>query len=183
MFGETFIQISSSRFREIPNNVGAQQVQPHHLHQLCEFYEITFAGIDLSYRPLPKMVEWKSCSSCLESVVLVERDVVVGYARYIKGTLDGQVKLVISDCPENFAKCIGFLFCKFDRAEKLKIPIHPESSVIGGLEFQGTHRAIPPGMIAVLNPEFHAVTRYCTEVAVDGSRCGMVTWPIGYDVL
>jgi hypothetical protein len=128
-------------------------------------------------------LEWKSCANCLESVILTENGNLVGYARFLPLESGTIVKLVISDSSENFKKCVGWLFGRFVKAEKLRIPMHPRSKILTGVTFEGTNRPIPPGMIAILDRMFEPIERYCRIVSEDSEQCGMATWPIGYDTL
>jgi hypothetical protein len=178
MFGETFVEVARQNFP--PGGLVAGPVQPAHVRMLCEFHAIAFGDTDLAYRPSAVITEWKSCSNCLESVALTDGGVFVAYARF---TVAKNVKMVIADSPKNFARAIGYLFEKFPVEEKLRSPIDPRSKIVTDLQCKAEHHPITAGMIAILDREFEPIERYCREVKVQPARCGMATWPIGYDTI
>jgi predicted N-acetyltransferase YhbS len=180
MFGQTFVEVL--RFGGSGNFRG-EQVQPIHLKRLSDMDDIVFGNIDLSYRPMMNITEWKSSLACLESMIVKENECVIGYVRFIGSASGPVVKKVISDSPENFRKCLIFLFSRFPDAEKLRIPIHPQSSVLQGLSGEVSHGVMAAGLSAILVSGFTPVEKYCHDVKMDAKQCGMVTFPIGYDTL
>ncbi|MDP4162366.1 MAG: N-acetyltransferase [Bacillota bacterium] len=185
MFGTCHIEIERSKLHLSGAELSERRVAAADLPWLSSLWDQWFSDVDLALKPGNSILDWISNDKSTVSSVVVRNSEAIGYIRYSKAS-PSKFVCFLAKSALDVSEMLGYIHAKCSDVpeQPLIIPVHPESSAVKQFiqhpyeQKMGTWAA---AMIKELTPN-PLIIKYVEEMKAGNRNCGLIIWPVEFDV-
>lgn len=185
MFGTCYLEIQRDSIPPQPEGISERRVKADDIPFLNSIWEMWFNDVDLAMKPGSSIIDWISNDKSTVSSVVTRDSEAIGYLRYAKEFLHKPTSFLARD--ENSAsEMLAYINGKSEAVSEqpLYLPVHPDSSAVRNLlkvSFEPKMKTWEAAMIKELTPN-PLVSQYVSEMKEGSRNCGLIIWPVEFDV-
>lgn len=167
--------------------VEERHIQANDIPDLKAMWDFWFDDVDLAVVPGSSVMDWLSPNKMIKSSIILVDGCVSGYIRYEENAPE-KIRYFLAKDAQATTAMINYVNDKIkdSQIKEINLPVHPNSKAVKQMirfPYKEDLYTWEAAMIKILDSNNISVTSYCDEVTAGTRHCGMINWPVEFDVV